>query len=259
VQQKTVKWIVFGTAAVIGLAFFFNVIIIQQVQETALETYLEGMSDQLLDKESPLRYSNHGEPTRELAQTQTLNVLRKLDVDRRNRVFQFLRDSKLLGVPVGAPGEGEDKNTDTSALPRKKAIALLKGADMREMELSRAKLAGANLTGTNFAGANLSGTYLTNANLIGVDLSGANLSGTYITGGDLTNANLAAARLYGTYLTNANLTNVNLTAAKLDGAHLLGAILSGANLRDAKGFTCVNFETAIGQPLALAYDFHKSC
>ena len=61
-QQKTVKWTAFGTVAVIGLAFFVTVIIIQQVQETALETYLEGMSDQLLDKRSPLRYSNHGEP-----------------------------------------------------------------------------------------------------------------------------------------------------------------------------------------------------
>ena len=61
-QQQTVNWTVFGTVAVIGLAFFVAVIISQQVQETALETYLEGMSDQLLDKGNPLRYSNHGEP-----------------------------------------------------------------------------------------------------------------------------------------------------------------------------------------------------
>ncbi|MFC1688376.1 hypothetical protein ACFL07_01790 [Pseudomonadota bacterium] len=39
-QQKTVKWTAFGTVAVIGLAFFIAQIINQQVQETALETYL---------------------------------------------------------------------------------------------------------------------------------------------------------------------------------------------------------------------------
>jgi len=82
---------------------------------------------------------------------------------------------------------------------------------------ARKDLRGAYLRDANLSDANLSGAYLRDANLSGANLSDANLSGAY-----LRDANLSDANLSGAYLSDANLS----------GAYLSGAYLSGAKDAD---------------------------
>jgi uncharacterized protein YjbI with pentapeptide repeats len=121
----------------------------------------------------------------------------------------------------------------------------LKGADLKEIDLSKAYLICANLSGANLSGANLSKTLLGLANLSGANLSGANLNNAILQAAnlDLTDfrgANLQAADLSRTDLRNTQLNNVSLQAANLSEANLhstnlsnidcSGADLSTANL-----------------------------
>ena len=114
------------------------------------------------------------------------------------------------------------------------ACAYLRGANLRDANLSGAYLSGANLRDANLRGAhlrdaNLRDAYLRGAHLRGADLRDADLSGAYLSGADLRGANLRDANLRDAYLSGAY-----LSGADLRGADLRGANLSGANLRDAK-------------------------
>jgi Pentapeptide repeats (8 copies) len=80
-----------------------------------------------------------------------------------------------------------------------------------------------NLTGADLAGANLTNVNFTRANLSGADLSGA----------ALTLANLTHAQLYRTDLTGASLIKALLTSAILSKAKLNGAVLAQADLTKA--------------------------
>jgi len=78
----------------------------------------------------------------------------------------------------------------------------LKGADLREIELSnagmrRVDLEGANLSGAKLKGADLWWANLNNANLRGADLTGAKLWGADLTGADLNGAILTGAHYSG--------------------------------------------------------------
>ena len=70
--------------------------------------------------------------------------------------------------------------------------ANLRGADLREADLSGANLSGANLREADLSGANLSGANLREADLSGADLREADLSEA-----DLSEANLIEANLRG--------------------------------------------------------------
>ncbi len=78
----------------------------------------------------------------------------------------------------------------------------------------------------------LSGLYLRGATLRQADLSQANLSGANLRQADLSGANLRHADLTYTSLRQANLKGANLRQAKLDGVQLLEADLSGADLSE---------------------------
>jgi hypothetical protein len=73
-------------------------------------------------------------------------------------------------------------------------------------------------------GANLRGAYLHGAYLHGAYLHGANLRGAYLHGANLEGANLEGANLEGANLRGANLEGANLRGANLEGANLRGAI-----------------------------------
>ncbi|MDM8554924.1 PEP/pyruvate-binding domain-containing protein [Desulfococcaceae bacterium HSG7] len=74
--------------------------------------------------------------------------------------------------------------------------------------------------------------YMENAQLQNISLRGANLAGISLKGADLTDANLAGADLKGADLTDANLAGAILKGADLSKANLTDANLSGANLKD---------------------------
>ncbi len=141
--------------------------------------------------------------------------------------------------------------------------AKLKGVDLRDAELFRARLdladlAGADLRGAKMVEARFSFTDLRNADLSGVDLSGAYSMGADVRnavfrgsshhyqrfnnadarGADFGSAKLSRALFFGSDLRgasfrNADLPYANLVRVRLDGADLTGASLSNAQFHQA--------------------------
>ena len=140
---------------------------------------------------------------------------------------------------------------------RKGERANLKGADLRDIDLTGVNLECAVLEGVNLEGAtienvNLERAVLEDANLKGAKLRGERLIGAYLIGADLKGADLVGANLIYAHLQNANLVGANLEGtnlrcANLEGANLVGANLSNASLRCAD-LSGANVENAILPP-----------
>jgi uncharacterized protein YjbI with pentapeptide repeats len=119
----------------------------------------------------------------------------------------------------------------------------LRGADLREAQLSGVDLVGADCNHADLMGADLSQAYLSEAEFGHANLNDANLSFARIDGTDLTEATLRGANLNQARIIEANLSKadlreadlreVNLSGANLSDANLTGADLSGAELVDA--------------------------
>jgi arabinogalactan oligomer/maltooligosaccharide transport system substrate-binding protein len=173
-----------------------------QQQETTLQTYLDNMSDLLLNPGYHLGHSNPGEMVRQVARERTLTTLRRLDVNHRGIVLRFLQDARLVGT--------------------QDAVINLSNADLSNEDLSGIDLHSIDLNGDNFSGSNLQGADLYGSDLINATLGNANLN----------SADLGEARLSNASLNSANLENAHLSNALLDGANLRNATLSGAHLSD---------------------------
>lgn len=201
-----------------------------QQQETALQNYLDRMSDLLLNDN--LRTSKPGDEVREVARARTLTVLSQLSGTRKSKVVHFLYEAGLI---------------------LDNAVVDLSSADLSNIDLSSA-----NLGLTNLSGANLSKVtqvkrmndpnsiiFLDDADLSDADLSGADLESAHlslISGANLSDAFLQGAHLRGADLTgislyNAHLWRADLTNAELSHAYLSDADLSSANLTGTKGVT----------------------
>jgi uncharacterized protein YjbI with pentapeptide repeats len=171
-------------------------IALDQQRETTLKTYLDDMSDLLLNHN--LSKSQPGDAVREVAKTRTLTTLRRLDTSHNILVFQFLQEANLIS------------NRD--------AVITFHEADLR-----RADIGESNLYFVDFSWA-----YLQEANLSRAYLFGANLSDA-----SLFRANLRAADLSRVNLSEASLLNADLSLTGLSGTDLSGADLRGANLYEA--------------------------
>ena len=111
--------------------------------------------------------------------------------------------------------------------------AKLREAKLRQSDLQSVDFSGASLQGANLSGASLQGANLGDANLKGASLESANLQGVNLGKASLQGANLEDANLKGASLESANLQGVNLGKASLQGAYLIGVSLQGAYLGDA--------------------------
>jgi uncharacterized protein YjbI with pentapeptide repeats len=185
-------------------------------REAALQTYIDKMSELLLD--GKLRMSEADSEIRSVARTRTLSTLRQLDGTRKGQVLQFLHESRLIS---GA-----------------NAVIALQEANLEETRLHGADLQGANLEATRLHGADLHWTNLEATRLHGADLQGANLQGVILASADLSRAdlsraNLSEANLLLADLSRANLSGANFTRANLEATNLEGAFLSGANFSGA--------------------------
>jgi uncharacterized protein YjbI with pentapeptide repeats len=109
----------------------------------------------------------------------------------------------------------------------------LTGATLRRATLREAYLVGANLTSANFETADLEGANLERANLAGANLARANLEAAMLSNADLTGAQLSYAQLATARLGGAKLDNAVLTHAELDDAYLGGATAFGARFEFA--------------------------
>jgi uncharacterized protein YjbI with pentapeptide repeats len=191
----------------------------QRAQDEALQSYLNQMSQLMLDRK--LLETEQGDPVHTLAQARTSTVILRLDAEHNESVTRFLINSGLA--------------VSSEASPRL----------LRDITLSHATLSHSDLFGADLSGADLSYAYLTfadlsDANLFAADLREANLSGALLSDANLSGANLFAADLSDANLRNANLSDANLglsganlREANLSDANLRNADLSGANLRNA--------------------------
>jgi uncharacterized protein YjbI with pentapeptide repeats len=171
-----------------------------RARESVLQSYIQNMTDLLLDK--GLATSDLTHPVRSIARSSTLTTLRQLDADRKGILLQFLHESNL--ITVGDP------------------IIILSDAD---------------LTGAILRDAGLTGADLRSADLIGADLHDAHLSRAELRDAHLTGADLRDAYLFDADLSDADLGRAIPSDADLTGADLTGAILISADLRGAKGWT----------------------
>ncbi len=194
-----------------------------RAREAVLETYLDAMSELLIDKHLGKSEAEAG--TKDVARARTLTALRRLDGERKGTLLRFLYESDLISDVKGDEGQ-EEVVTNQAAIN-------LSGADLSAAYLHLAELSRANLSETHLNGANLSDANLYDANLSGANLSRASLFGANLTDANLSDANLSGADLSGAYLRLANLSGANLSGANLSDANLSGTNLSGADLDDA--------------------------
>ncbi len=75
-------------------------IAINQQQETTLQTYLDRMSELLLNQN--LRTSKPGDEVRNVARARTFTALRSLDSDRKGILLQFIHDLGLIYIRHGS-------------------------------------------------------------------------------------------------------------------------------------------------------------
>lgn len=208
-------------------------------QEAALQSYLDRMTDLLLEKKL---LTTKDKEVRDVARTRTVSIMRVLDTKRNSLVIQFLREAKLItdenSLFHDATMSGMNlKNLDLKNVYLQRAnlqSAQLQGADLR-----RAQLMGVNLQDADLQDANLQGAYLMNANLRGANLQHADLQrvpldGAALNNADLKDANLRHAHLWDASLEDANLIGAILWDAVLHGSYLRGAIITDEQLAQAK-------------------------
>jgi uncharacterized protein YjbI with pentapeptide repeats len=186
----------------------------QQVRwEDILNAYEDKISDFIVTDN--LKQSQDGSDIQEVARSQTLDVLRRVDTNRRGAVIIYLEDLELVQGNVSQYGY-------------RPPIIDLSDADLEEANLSNADLNDANLFN-----ADLQNTTLISANLKGATLTSATLQGTNLELADLSHANLFDANLFDADLKDATLEGANLVGADLSSANLEGINLSNANLTNA--------------------------
>jgi hypothetical protein len=127
----------------------------RRAQDEALQAYLDQMSQLLTDKERPLHRAQIGDGLSTVARARTLNVLRRLDGERKGDVVQFLSEANLIA--------------------KEHLIVVIEGADLREAALHYAGLDGTYLSGIDLSSAVLFRSFLNDADLSTTDLSRADL------------------------------------------------------------------------------------
>src|SRR5215213_1772275 len=147
-------------------------VINEQAQAVALQTYLDQMSNLMIDRK--LRATDPDSDERGLAQARTLTILLALGSDRKRHPLKLVAQLHLI-----------DKGNPIIKLPH----ADLNEANLAEVTLINVDLTDVDLRAANLTDANLRGTVLADA-----DLRGANLTGADLTGARVAYEQLAASR-----------------------------------------------------------------
>jgi hypothetical protein len=194
---------VIAALGIFGGAWFSQ----ERARDTALQTYLEKMTELMTDKQL-YEKKNPYDPTRVTARAQTLATLLQLDGYRKKSVVRFLYEAQLI-------------NKDKKVLLDKEFEARIVGLD--GADLTNATLRYLTLEEAALDGAILENADLRNAKLSRIDLGGAFLSAADLRGADLSRASLREAQLQ-------RKDELNLRGADLSGADLSGADLTGAKV-----------------------------
>src|SRR5215210_6981864 len=194
----------------------------QRAQNEMLRTYLDQMSDLMVDRK--MRKDPPQSDTHRLAQARTIATLLGLDRDYKRRPLKLIYELELI-----------TKNEPLLNLKN----AGLDTADLREVTLHDACLKEVDLRRADLRGADLKGSDLKEADLRGANLSNADLSNTCLAGANLLPYDIRhPSKLNATNLSNGSDPNdIDPSDDHMIPADLTGAYLSGANLRGATGMT----------------------
>ncbi len=138
--------------------------------ETALQAYIDKMSELLLEKK--LYESEPQDEVRTIARAQTLTVLSTLNANRKASLLQFLYEARLI------------KKDERDGI-----------LDLSKADLSKANLKGANLSYTVLFDTDMRESDLGEADLSDAILFSADLRGAILKGADLSYANLRGAKV----------------------------------------------------------------
>ena len=256
-----------GGIVIAGVGYFFNkkqrereeAVERLNAQDTALQSYLDQMSDLLVNQH--LRSLPPSSDIHKLGEARTLAALLGLDSNHKRRPLKLVYDLGLITIkdPLFELENAGLDHADLSEL------------SLREASVRRADLRGATLHGANLKGSDLSDADLRGANLVNADLSEADLSRTNFLPYDERNPaklsihnlkdhalpsqkelRLAKAKYYltgighRTHIRVVDLTPADLTHTKLEGATLTNAILGNTDLRSVRGLTQEQVDSAIG-------------
>ena len=232
----------------------------EQSQATALQSYLDQMSDLLVKQQ--LRASAQDSDACKLAEARTLTILLNLDGAQKRHPLKLIARLELIGKDTPLLSL---KNAGLDAADLSEVTLL--DVSLKEADLRRANLTGANLSRSDLAWADLRGADLSRAVLIDTCLAHANLlpydrdnpaqlNAPHLDNGSdpsdlealarrrrrLTFTRLDGAALTPTRLDDANLQGADLPYALLYRANLAGTILIGTDLRhaDLRGARLVN-------------------
>jgi hypothetical protein len=142
----------------------------QRARDTALQAYLEKMSDLLIDKQIHREHRRYAD-TRVTARARTLAVLSQLDGKRKRTVLLFLREARLI-------------NRQWHIRDGRKIYPRIVG--LRNADLNNARLRGIQLISTDREEAvSLEGAILRGADLRWADLEGADMRGADLRSADM--------------------------------------------------------------------------
>jgi uncharacterized protein YjbI with pentapeptide repeats len=231
----------------------------QQRQNDTLQAYLDQIGELFLSTENPLHESKNAQA---LARARTLAVLKQLDPERKESVLWFLVESNLIESPDPTINLAR---ADFSGISPKQLLIFhqqihllevnLQGADLSNVVMTRANLAGADLRGATLpdlmkevplsaSAAKLEGADLSGRALYDADLTHAHLTEAKLRSAILERAHLNWADLRDADLVSARLVGADLSNAKLDGAELSWANLTGATVTDEQLATCKSLRYA---------------
>lgn len=206
---------VFAAVGIFGGAWFTR----QHAQDSALQGYLDKMSEMLIDG-GLQEIADPYDAMRVTARARTLAVLTQLDGKRKRTILLFLRESRLINSKV---------------LCRKGQVA----AQSRLVGLKDADFSNAHLRNVQIVSTDRMET----VSMEGVVLEGADLRYATLYGADLRGADLRSVDLR-----HADLSGVNLGVLKENkrAADVRATDLRGADLRQAKGLTQRQIAETIG-------------
>jgi uncharacterized protein YjbI with pentapeptide repeats len=200
----------------------------ERLQEDALHTYFDRMSELLLDHD--LYKADKNSDVRFIARARTLTVFQRLNGARKGMVLSFLYSLDLIRCKMG-------NNWQVETYPT---------IDLTGADLSGISVPGGALTFATLKRVYLKNVHLSGANLYGVDLSGAVLSISW-----LEDANLRSARLCEASLETAILVGASFDRADFSGANLKNAVVTPEQLSKTKSLEgCV-------MPTGTLYDSQK--
>jgi uncharacterized protein YjbI with pentapeptide repeats len=152
----------------------------------------------------------------------------------KNLYFSFLLAVLAIPLFTGVAQAAKSKHLQQLLSTKQCNGCDLSGANLSNIDLSKAQLVGANLNMANLVNTNLSEANLTKASVVGANLGGANLRQTNLSEATFVYSNLAQAQMQGATLYKTDLQGANLANVELTGARISRSSFTNANIYQVK-------------------------